>query len=149
MDIFIWTLCILYSWNVYKIETHRGTTTLHPFNGLFSRTTWVSRYQTGKTSLYLKKQEIMGFGVAVASAEPYDHIPVQTDNHCRLITTPTPHHSIFTRWLLFLTANQQCQCTEGKVCYSGRLIENDLWLVKCANSNDLGYLSGIISYFFR
>jgi len=24
---------------------------LHPFNGLFSRTTWVSRYQKGKTSL--------------------------------------------------------------------------------------------------
>jgi len=27
---------------------------LHPFNGLFSRTTWVSRYQKGKTSLDLK-----------------------------------------------------------------------------------------------
>ena len=27
---------------------------LHPFNGLFSRTTWVSRYQKGKTSLNLK-----------------------------------------------------------------------------------------------
>jgi len=24
---------------------------LHPFNGLFSRTTWVSRYLKGKTSL--------------------------------------------------------------------------------------------------
>jgi len=24
---------------------------LHPFNGLFSRTTWISRYQKGKTSL--------------------------------------------------------------------------------------------------
>jgi len=29
-----------------------GTTTiLQPFNGLFSRTTWVSRYQKGKTNL--------------------------------------------------------------------------------------------------
>jgi len=27
------------------------TTTLQPFNGLFSRTTWVSRYQKGKTNL--------------------------------------------------------------------------------------------------
>jgi len=27
-----------------------STTTLQPFNGLFSRTTWVSRYQKGKTS---------------------------------------------------------------------------------------------------
>jgi len=28
---------------------------LHPFNGLFSRTTWVSQYQKGKTSLDLNK----------------------------------------------------------------------------------------------
>ena len=31
------------------------TTTLHPFNGLFSRTTWVSRYQKGKTSVDLNE----------------------------------------------------------------------------------------------
>jgi len=34
---------------------------LHPFNGLFSRTTWVNRYQKGKTSLILMRQEMMGF----------------------------------------------------------------------------------------
>jgi len=28
---------------------------LHPFNGLFSRTTWVSRYQKGETSLDLNE----------------------------------------------------------------------------------------------
>ena len=28
---------------------------LHQFNGLFSRTTWVSRYQKGKTSLHLNE----------------------------------------------------------------------------------------------
>ena len=28
---------------------------LHPFNGLFSRTTWVSRYQKGKASLDLNE----------------------------------------------------------------------------------------------
>jgi len=28
---------------------------LHPFNGLFSRTTWVSQHQTGKTSLDLNE----------------------------------------------------------------------------------------------
>ena len=44
------------------------TTTLHPFNGLFSRTTWVSRYQKGKTSLDLHEQEMMGIWDAVASA---------------------------------------------------------------------------------
>ena len=32
---------------------------------------------------------------------------------CRQITTPTPHHSIFTGRMLFLTPNQQCRSTEG------------------------------------
>jgi len=32
----------------------------------------------------------------------------------REITAPTPHHLIFTGWLLFLKTNQQCQSTEGK-----------------------------------
>jgi len=31
------------------------------FNGLFSRTTWVSQYQKGRTILYLLKQEMMGW----------------------------------------------------------------------------------------
>jgi len=30
------------------------------------------------------------------------------------ITTPTPHHSIFTGQMPFLTRNQRCQITEGK-----------------------------------
>ena len=29
------------------------------------------------------------------------------------ITTPTPHHKIFTGQMLFLMPNQQCQSTEG------------------------------------
>jgi len=33
--------------------------------------------------------------------------------HPRQITTPTPHHSIFTGRMLFLTPKQQCQRTEG------------------------------------
>ena len=35
----------------------------------------------------------------------------------RQITTSTPHHSIFTGWMLFLTPNQQCQSTEGIATY--------------------------------
>ena len=31
----------------------------------------------------------------------------------REITTPAPHHSIFTGRMLFLTPNRQCQSTEG------------------------------------
>jgi len=34
--------------------------------------------------------------------------------HCsRQITTLTPHHPIFTGWMLFLTPNQQRQSIEG------------------------------------
>jgi len=33
----------------------------------------------------------------------------------RQITTPTTHHSIFTGRMLFLTPNQQCQSTEGRM----------------------------------
>ena len=35
----------------FLVPAHLGTTLLQPFNGLFSRTTWVSRYQKGKTNL--------------------------------------------------------------------------------------------------
>ena len=43
-----------------------------PFNGLFSRTTWVSRYQKGKTCLDLNEASNDGvFLGAVASAGPY------------------------------------------------------------------------------
>jgi len=46
----------------------------------------------------------------VASAGPYaNSLHLAPDK----ITT-TPHHSIFTDWMLFLTPNQQCQSTEGK-----------------------------------
>jgi len=34
---------------------------------------------------------------------------------CRQITTPTPHHSIFTGWMLFLMPNQQCYNTKGTI----------------------------------
>jgi len=45
---------------------------LHPFNGHFSRTTWVSWYQKGKTSLDLNEAiDDRVWGMAVASAGPY------------------------------------------------------------------------------
>ena len=53
---------------------------------------------------------MMGFWDAVAAAGPYaNNMHLAPD-----ITTPTPHHSIFTGRMLFLTPNQQCQSTEGK-----------------------------------
>jgi len=64
---------------------------LHPFNGLFSRTTWVSSYQKGKTSLDLnetKDDEALGCsGISWTICK-------QSAPRSRDITTPTPHHSI-------------------------------------------------------
>ena len=45
--------------------------------------------------------------VALASAGPCKSAP-----HSRQITTPAPHHSVFTGRMPFLPPNQQCQSTE-------------------------------------
>jgi len=48
----------------YKQGDHILLLLLHPFNGLFSRTTWVSQYQKGKTSLDSNKaRDDGGFGM--------------------------------------------------------------------------------------
>jgi len=88
------------------------TTTLHPFNGLFSGTTWVSQYQEGKTSVDLNEaRDDGGFEVAVTSAGPY----ANSLHTSRQITTPSPHHSISTGRMLFFMPNQQYQSTEGRI----------------------------------
>jgi len=67
---------------------------LHPFNGLFSRTKWVSRHQKCKTSLDFN--EARGDGVLGCSRISWT-ICKQSAPCSRQITTPTPHHSIFYR----------------------------------------------------
>jgi len=47
--------------------------------------------------------------MAVASAGP---LYKQSAPCSRQTNTPTPHHSIFIGWMLFLMPNQQCQSTE-------------------------------------
>jgi len=74
---------------------------LHPFNGLFSRTAWVSRYQKGKTSLDLN--EARDDGVLGCSGISWTICKLPAAPRSRQITTPTHYHSIFTNWLLFLT----------------------------------------------
>ena len=87
---------------------------LHLFNSLFSKTTWVSRYQKGKTSLDLN--EARDDGVLGCSSISWT-ICKQPALHSRQITTPTPHHSIFTGRMLF---RQQCQSIEGTQCEQGQ-----------------------------
>jgi len=67
---------------------------LHPFNSLFSSTTWVSRYSKCKTSLDLN--EARDDGVLGCSGISWT-ICKQSAPHSRQKTTPTPHHSIFFR----------------------------------------------------
>ena len=56
---------------------------LYPFNGLFSRTAWVSQHQKGRTSLDLNEARDDGFWDAVASAGPYAN-NLQTYNHTNI-----------------------------------------------------------------
>ena len=58
-----------------------------PFNGLFSSTVCVSRYQKGKTSI-LMRQELMGFWMQWHQLDHMQTIctSLQTDNH---INTPS------------------------------------------------------------
>ena len=84
----------------------------HLFNGLFSRTTWLSQYQKGETSLDLSEARDNGVlgcnGIICKQCAP----------RSRQIPTPTPHHSSFTGRMLFTNSeqvNQQCQSTLGKL----------------------------------
>ena len=75
-----------------------------------SRTTWVSRYQKGKTSLDLEEardDEVLGCsGISWTICK-------QSALCSRQTTTPTPHHSSFTGRMLFLMPCQQHQSIEG------------------------------------
>jgi len=75
-----------------------------------SRTIRVRWYKKGKTSLHLN--EARDDGVLGCSGISWT-ICKQSARRSRQITTPTPHHSVFTGRMLFLMPNQQCQSTEG------------------------------------
>ena len=92
-------------------RTHKRMHTqhTHPFTGPLSGTTWVSRYQKGKTNL--------DFTEATDSEwqrHQLGHMQIctslQTNNHAS--TTPL---KFFTGRMPFLPPNQQCQSTEGTV----------------------------------
>ena len=86
-------ICILFSRQTAKLYyiccriTHLSgyqlLLLLHTFNDLFSRTTWVSQYQKGKTSLTKLGKRWWGFGM---QRHQLDHMQtictsLQTDNH--------------------------------------------------------------------
>ena len=63
----------------------------YPFNGLFSGTTWVSRYQKGTSQDINKARDD---GVLGCSGISWT-ICKQSAPRSRQITTQTPHHSVF------------------------------------------------------
>ena len=71
--------------NKMSILTHT-----HPFNGFFSGTTRVSRYQKGKPIWILLKQETLS-GSSISWAI------CKSASRSRQITMPAPHHSVFYR----------------------------------------------------
>ena len=74
----------------------------------FSRTVWVSSYQTGKTSLNLN--EARDDGVLGCSGISWT-ICKQSAPHSRQVTTSTPHHSILQAKC---SSYQKCQSSEEK-----------------------------------
>ena len=92
-----------FTWNT----THSSHT--HPFNGTLSRTTWVSRYQKGKTNLDFTEARDSEW-----QWHQLGHMQVcnslQTDNHANI--SPL---SFFTGRMPFLPPYQQRQSTIGIV----------------------------------
>jgi len=87
------------------MHTHTHT---HPFNGHFSGTTQVSRYQKGKTNLDFTDARDSEW-----QWHQLEHMQVctslQTDNHA----STSPATQFFTGRMPFLPPNQQRQSTEG------------------------------------
>jgi len=68
----------------------------------------VGPYQKGKTNLDFteaRDSEWQWHQLGICKAAP----------RSRQITTPAPHHSVFTGRMPFLSPNQQRQSTEGKI----------------------------------
>jgi len=93
---------------------------LHPFNSLFSRTTWVSRHQKGKPFWILLKQEIMTW-----QWHQLDHMQIsctllQTDNHAstaplseerKLVDTSMQAEMRMSRWMGGIEVTDRLTCS--------------------------------------
>ena len=78
---------------------------LHLFSSLFSRTTWVNWHQKDKlfySGFYWSKRWCGGSGISWTICKSFSTC-------CRQITTPVPHHSVFTGQIPFLLPNQESQ----------------------------------------
>jgi len=55
--------------------------------------------------MLLEQETVSGSGISWAICK--------STRRSRQITTPAPHHSVFTGWMPFLSPNHQRQSTEG------------------------------------
>ena len=71
----------------------------------------MSRYQKGKTNLDFTEARDSEW-----QWHQLGHMQLQVCTSLLQITTPAPHHSVFTGRMPFLPPNQQRQSTEGSSC---------------------------------
>ena len=95
-------LCRTSTNNSYAKHTHT-----HPFNGPFSGTTQVSRYQIGKTTLDCTEARDSKW-----QWHQLGHMQV-----CTSLLTDNHTTQFFTGQMPFLPPNQQSQSTEGNAYY--------------------------------
>jgi len=76
----------------------------------------------------------------------------QSAPHSRQVTTPTPHHSMFTGRVPFLTPNQQCQSTEvtGTSCITNPqqievLVSDGVRALRVVNSHDASSVASVVN----
>ena len=95
--------------NAPNYQTPPSETHTHTFNGPLSRTTRLSRYTRKVKPIWilLKQETVSGSGFSWATCK--------SAPRSGQITTPAPHHSVFTDRMPFLPPNQQRQSTEGSL----------------------------------
>ena len=135
-----------------QTDNHTNTHThVLPFNGPFSGTTRVCRYQKSKTNLdFTEARDVewqwhrLGYMQVCTSLQTDNHastspfsfftgrMPFLSPNQQRQstegTTTPIPHHLMFTGRMFFLTPNQQCQSTKDTMGGGG--IANKMSMVR-------------------
>ena len=93
--------------NQQQQSTEGINTHTHQFNGPFSGTTRVGRYQKGKTNLdFTEARDSEWQWHQLGHMQVCTSLPI--DSHAS--TSPL---SFFADWMPFLSPNQQCQSTEG------------------------------------
>ena len=100
------TLATLRLWLLLLLKKLLLLLLQHPFNGLSSKTTCVSRHQTvNHSGFYWSKRWWGGSGISWTICKSFAP-------RSRQITMPVPHHSVFTGCMPFLLPNQWRQSTE-------------------------------------